>query len=156
MRTTWETALLQAAVLTFEQVCFLCPETEHVIAPPLDTLEVAATIEFCGVLRGGVCLRLAADLLPVITANMLGELEAPADRQHDALGEVTNIICGNVLPQIAPPHEVFQLTPPQIIDAHSAITSMGTHVAEVSLGLEDGWATLDLYVEYAAAANRKE
>lgn len=156
MRNTWETALLQAAVLTFEEVCFLCPETEHVTAPSSGTLENAATIEFRGAFCGGVCLRLSAGLLPVITANMLGELEAPADRQHDALGEVTNIICGNVLPQIAPTHDVFQLAPPQIIDAHAVITGMGTHVAGVSLALEDGWATLDLYVEYAVAANRKE
>ncbi len=156
MRNTWETALLQAAVLTFEEVCFLCPEIEHVIAPSPDTREVAATIRFCGAFCGGVCLRLSAGLLPVVTANMLGEPEAPADQQYDALGEITNIICGNVLPQIVPPHEVFQLAPPQIIDPRSAIKGMGTHVAGVSLGLEDGWATLDLYVEYAIAANRKE
>src|SRR5512136_311977 len=78
--------------------------------------EVAATVRFRGPINGGLTVLLCGQLLSAIAANMLGEESSPSvEQQHDALREVANVICGNMLPLIAGTKPVFNVDLPQVI-----------------------------------------
>ena len=70
---------------------------------------------------------------------MLGEDE-PTDLQIiDALGEVSNVICGNVLPEISESKkDVFHLDSPKIYDLENVAEIEGNIAAEIKLPLEEG------------------
>ena len=146
MHNAWQTELLQAAVLTFETLCFLFPDSvlaeEHLQAP----FEAAVRVSFQGPVAGCLVLRLYGGLLASLAGNMLGEESClPAAKQYDAFGEVANVICGNVLPRIMHPQAIFQLGVPEIIGPavpHGKVLS-----AEVQLGLEDGRVELQLFTD---------
>jgi hypothetical protein len=80
---------------------------------------------------------------------MLGVDEPPATaQQYDALGEIANVICGNLLPRIAGPQAVFQLSPPRLLDDLSVVPEMVLSLAvEAQLGLEHGRVDLRLFVD---------
>ena len=88
-------ALHQATVNAFEELAFVFPMPE--LEPPADSPSTAATVDFEG---GRLVLTVSDDLLPAIAANMLGDQEPSREDQLDALREVANVICGNVLPAI--------------------------------------------------------
>jgi CheY-specific phosphatase CheX len=97
-------------------------------------------------------------MLPTVAANMLGDDDAPAPAQQlDALGEIANVICGNLLPHIAAPHAVFQLDAPQLLDTTDmALSQPKGNVVEAQLGLDHGRVDLRLQVETAAASDLEE
>ncbi|HEY7494867.1 MAG TPA: chemotaxis protein CheX, partial [Candidatus Tectomicrobia bacterium] len=110
MHTTWKEELFQAAVLTFEELCFLFPDSELQELQRHATVDVAVRVAFSGPFRGYLLIKVCGGLLPMLAANMLGQANAPPEeQQHDALGEVANVVCGNLLPRIAGAKEVFQL-----------------------------------------------
>ena len=154
MSPTWNDHLLQATVLTFEALCFIWPDEE--LSPSQHqglTPDATVSVEFRGVFHGRLQLSLYGDLLPLLAANMLGQDEAPPQPlQVEALGEVANVICGNLLPQLAGPFEVFQVETPQLrVGAETTIDASMAHMAAVQLGLEQGRAELDLYLESASS-----
>jgi hypothetical protein len=73
--------------------------------------------------------------------------------QVDALGEVTNVICGNVLPALAGRDAVFDLGAPRPLDAHAAPGSAAE--AEVLLGLGAGRALVSLHLEAWSAGGTR-
>jgi CheY-specific phosphatase CheX len=87
----------------------------------------------------------------MLAANMLGQANAPPEeQQHDALGEVANVVCGNLLPRIAGAKEVFQLGPPQLVEWNDAPgDDAGSLAAEVQVGVEAGRIDLLLFAKGA-------
>ena len=87
--------------------------------------------------------------IPIIAANMLGEEDAPSKTlQYDALGEIANVICGNMLPGIAGSNDVFHVSAPKMAESIDL-----PPVAEVQVGLGLGRADLLLFVSrYPALA----
>jgi CheY-specific phosphatase CheX len=158
MNNTWKTALLQAAVLTFEELCFLFPETALTEEQQHAPADAAVCVRFQGPFHGALQVRLCGQVLPLVAANMLGEGDTPTPSQQlDALGEIANIICGNLLPHIARAHEVFQLDAPQVVDADDTPASLSMAcVTNVQLGLEQGRVDLGLWVEQAVAVSLGE
>jgi len=60
-------------------------------------------VDFTGRFTGGMELALSASVLAELAANMLGAEEGTtlsADEQRDALRELANVVCGNLLPAI--------------------------------------------------------
>ena len=141
-------ALYKTAASTFEEVgfLFLLPEMdeEHREAQ----LEAAVSVEFDGPSTGRLVLSAHGGLLPVLTANMLGEDgPAPVDQQQDALGEIANVVCGNVLPMIAGRTSVFRIAVPRALDAEELARCMREEsAAQVQLPLEEGRADLALFM----------
>jgi CheY-specific phosphatase CheX len=158
MNNTWKTALLQAAVLTFEELCFLFPETELTEEQQRATADAAVCVRFQGPFHGALQVNLCGQVLSIVTANILGEEDAPTPAQQlDALGEIANIICGNLLPHIAGAHAIFQLDAPQVVDAAEAPASASMAcVTDVQLGLERGRVDLRLWAQQAVAASLGE
>lgn len=139
-----EQALYQATILTFEELGFMFP------APDTDPWELdpassaATSVSFQGEFDGRLVLQVESSMLPTIAENMLGE-EIPLEEemQHDVLCEITNVICGNVLPMIAGKQAVFRLNAPQFMHE---IESHEEPSAVARLNLEEGRAEVLLFV----------
>ncbi|MFP4355083.1 MAG: chemotaxis protein CheX [Phycisphaerae bacterium] len=80
---------------------------------------VTASVEFSGPFAGALFLSAPQPMLDELAANMLGfeqgEAGLPSDDvKNDALKELLNVICGNLLPEIAGNEAVFKVHAPQI------------------------------------------
>lgn len=139
-----EQALYQATILTFEELGFMFP------TPDTDTWELepekstATSVSFHGEFDGRLMLQIERGMLPTIAENMLGE-EIPLEEemQHDVLCEITNVICGNVLPLIAGKQAVFKLNAPQFVH-EMEIREEPSAVARFNL--EEGRAEVLLFI----------
>ncbi|AMW04018.1 hypothetical protein GEMMAAP_02535 [Gemmatimonas phototrophica] len=121
-------------------------------AAPLD---VAVSVEFRGPLTGRLVVRVSQSIMPTIAANMLGAEESKQlPLQRDALGEIGNVICGNVLPLIAGADKIFNLAAPVVAEGGSLPhRDEDEPVASVQVGVEDGRAEAILYL-FSANATR--
>ena len=162
MSSTTVQSLSRATTATFEELALLVPEHDLSLAQAAAPLDVAVWVEFRGPLRGRLVLRASSTILPAIAANMLGD-DASRQRnlQRDALGEIANVICGNVLPVIADVEAVFHLSAPHM---HEEIEDVSRDVdvpsARIMFGVEDGRAEAVLYLfgacEGAALVSRHD
>ena len=137
-----EGALRHATVLTFEELAFALPTGGGTAAP---AKSVSAQVAFSGPFAGRVVLSVDAAMLPALAANMLGmdEPPPPAD-QWDALGELANVLCGNLLPAIAGGEHVFLLEAPAPGD------EAGTPTAAVTVALDLGTVKATFYRDGAS------
>lgn len=151
MISSAEISLLRVARSTFEDLGFLLVELELRDDQRAAELEGAVSVGFEGSLGGRVEVRTFGGVLPVLTMNMLGEGGFPSRRlQHDALGEVANVICGNVLPLLAGPREVFRLSAPAPAPDPAAAPT-----ATAVLGVERGRAEVLLFAEPSSARDTR-
>src|SRR5438552_4102362 len=98
--------LFHAAAATFEDLAFQLPMPDGGSRQP--DRQVVAIVDFRGPFAGRLELGLSESMLPTVAANMLGQIDPPPiAEQHDALGELANVICGNLLPEIAGTGPVF-------------------------------------------------
>lgn len=144
MLSTMERSLSQALTATFEELALICPDTKLSDAQSEALVDVAVSVSFNGPLSGRLVLRATSEILPGIAENMLGADGAyPLSVQRDALGELANVICGNLLPMIGGGEAVFVLSAP-----HEYVTGgepqRCTPVARASIGIEEGRAVAQL------------
>ncbi len=144
-----DSPLFRAGVMTFEELGFLLPELAEDEQQEASIDGIAAQVCFSGPLEGRLLVKMSGELLAVMTVNMLGEEGIPSmQQQHDALGEVANVICGNALPLIAGAKEVFRIGAPEILEnGDSAKAETGATVSHVLLNFGDGLAELKLFVD---------
>ncbi len=122
-----------AALAAFEQLGFLLPDPEP---PELTGPLVGVRVSFEGPTRGAVVVCGDEALLHALSMNMLGVDEPPTEAlQLDALGEMANVICGNVVPETQDPTAVFRLSAPEPVGAE---TSADPPRDSVTLGFEGG------------------
>lgn len=139
-----QTALYQAAALTFEELGFLFPNEDLEPEQRTAAVDGVVSVDFRGPFNGSLILQVCGDLLPTIAANMLGEAEPPSVAlQKDVLGELGNVVCGNALPLIAGREVVFRLSPPCVLTAEPALEKAAV---QVQVGLEQGRADVFLFV----------
>ncbi len=145
--------LYRVAEEVMEKLAFLMsfPETEE--ASDANSRQVAAGISFSGAFTGVLVVAVSEQMLPQLTGNMLGiddDEESTAEQQHDALKELINVICGNLMPAIAGKQDVFHIEPPQIIvgniDEYLKVASPGIPIS-VTLTMEEGTCHLFLAIE---------
>lgn len=150
MSKKMEKALHKAAILTFEELGFLFAMDdegrEQDVGPPgAGDANISSSVRFHGPLSGTLVVTASPDLLPAVAANMLGEEEAPSlAQQYDSLGEISNVICGNVLPAIAGTDKVFHIAAPVVAEGNYAEET--EPAAAVRLGLEEGHADVLLFI----------
>jgi CheY-specific phosphatase CheX len=133
-----ESVLVAATQAALETTAFMFAEpgtpepAELADGPP----PCVATVTFSGAHVGALSVELPLRLLPVLAANVLGEDETPGDdMQRDALGELANIICGNVLPALDPAGR-YSLGPPLVGEGVSKVCRDAVCVASGTLQLE--------------------
>ena len=76
-------------------------------------------MSFTGALEGTLSLAVPVEMCMEIAANVLGvDLDADFAQQEscDALKEVLNVTCGNLLTAIAGEEPIFDLEPPQVTE----------------------------------------
>jgi len=100
-----------------------------------------------GASRGRLDLIVSRSLLPIIAGNMLGVAHAsdPA-LQEDALGELANVICGNILADLDNVRVEVRISPPA---AFSPAPVEGEPVTRACIRLDDGMAEARLYLQKA-------
>jgi CheY-specific phosphatase CheX len=138
MLSTMEQFLSQATTATFEELALICPDTKLSDEQSEALVDVAVSVSFNGPLSGRLVLRASSAILPAMTENMLGaDGDYPFAVQRDALGEIANVICGNLLPKVGGAEAVFVLSAP-----HEYLTGgepqRCTPIARANLGIDHG------------------
>ena len=142
-----QSELSRAAALTFECLSFMLPADD---AAPEDDAPAAARaqVRFTGPFDGGLVVMACESLLPALTANMLGaESPPPGDQQLDALGEVANVVCGNLLPVIGGAEQIFRIEAPRVEPVSEQRPPEGNVAANTRLRLDEGWVELWLLLD---------
>jgi CheY-specific phosphatase CheX len=89
------------ALSTFESMCFMFPmEDDEFGAPEHDDVDWApgVIIRFDGDMNGGMLIKASHELRDAVTVNMLGDDDISDQQRLDACFELSNIICGNIVP----------------------------------------------------------
>jgi hypothetical protein len=139
-------SLRAAAVNTFEQMVFLLPDSPPDEQQRSRKVTAVASIIFTGPASGILQVRACEGLLPRLAENMLGTDSANQALQLDALGEIANMICGQIFPSIDP-IEAFEQLPPQVrLFTEIGDNSRASPAAAVQLGVEGTRADVLLYL----------
>ena len=130
--------LYAATSATFEELGYMFVEACDA-GPTGQREDGIATVDFVGPFEGRLAVRLFGGVLAAISANMLGlDAPPPDDVQRDALGELANVICGNVLPLVAGVEPTFSLGTPRIAESwEDASRGAGKQVAAATLRVDD-------------------
>ncbi len=171
--------LLDVVQRTFESLAFMMPAMEEEAAcgagenmaaqatgwkacATKNSPFATVTVAFEGPLKGELALRVSQKLLAPLATNMLGlEMDdAPpsASQQIDALKELLNVICGNLLPEIAGKQAVCNLQTPQVKSLEEGSSGQGWDEkygpprATASLALDEGWTQAALWLKDSADA----
>ena len=128
---------------------FVTPDAAE-FQPGQETL--AARVRFSGPFSGSVVLRVPKQVLPELAGNMLAKDEGDActqQEQHDALGELANMMCGNLVAEEAGPGPVFDLEAPEVAVCADPPGSGAPEdrCASMRLGLENGWVELTMVLD---------
>ncbi len=112
----------------FEEAAFALSEPPEGGVEQIDAERViSGAVDFNGPFSGTLVMVTSKDLAATVAANMLGvdECEAGAEvTPKDALGEILNMICGNLLPAIAGSGPEFRIEAPREIAAADATSLM--------------------------------
>lgn len=150
--------LQRVAEETFQALAFmfpLSPEEAAAMAPTAAADAAAespctAEVRFSGPVHGKLRLDVSPGMLAPLAANMLGlefDQEPTPEQQADALKELLNVICGNVLPELTSRSDVYNVDAPQLLEpAASPADDEYTALAQVALPLDAGAARLELFV----------
>jgi len=143
------TSLFQAATSTFESLALLFPEPCSAEGAEFIPLAAAFSVTYRGAGNGRVVVGVTAGLLPALAENMLGAAAAPDEQmQRDALGELVNIVTGNVLPLINGAAAVFRLDAPTPAGEEPFHARAGeTQAALTRLQMDEGEAILALFTQ---------
>ena len=81
-----------------------------------------ANVAFAGAAQGELQVALPMELAAEIAANVLGSepSEITPSLLSDAVGELANVLCGNLLKALTTPDKIFDLQPPRVSAANSA------------------------------------
>lgn len=145
-----QAALTTATRSTFEELGLLLVAGDPAAAGVGDASgeppTAGARVDFGGPWAGSVVLRVSDDVLDTAAANMMGRDAPPAEPlRRDALGEMTNVLCGNLLPLVAGRRSVFRLQAPRWLGVAGGEPPDGAPVT-VALDVETGRASATLYL----------
>ena len=164
MTSIMPSPLLAAATSTFESLALLLPDEEPTDEQRAAPLAWGVQVAFHGPLgdalgpahagatRGTLTVGATDDVARTVAANMLG-LDAADDARlvQDALGELANVVCGNLLPELAGRAAVFHLDAPRAAaPAEPPAGSAAAPALALTLGVDAGRVEVALHVGPAA------
>ncbi len=123
------------------------PDVDRDGAPSEKTMRVCAVIKFTGEFNGKVMLTVPAEMLPDLVKDMLGEDEDAlysSKQMCDALSELANVMCGNLLAEIVGTETVFDLEQTEV-NLHTdpeVLLAGDTVLGSSRVALKAGWAEL--------------
>ncbi len=105
------------------------------------------SVRFFGPKSGRLEVRTSAGVVPAITENMLGaEGAVDPQLQSDALGELGNVLCGNVVSSMTNGVGVFHLHPPRQLDPAQFTDLLEPNEECVDIGFDEGRAQVRLFL----------
>ncbi|HVP57096.1 MAG TPA: chemotaxis protein CheX [bacterium] len=151
MNKDLETILASVAEKTLAELAFIFSVSDDQEPMPASAALVASSVEFSGPFSGRLTLAVSANMLSAIAANMLGIDEGDPrplpDQQRDALKEMTNVVCGNLLPRLAGTQVVFKIEAPDLVEPEAIDGTGGQRpVARTALMLDAGRAEFALFI----------
>ena len=111
----------------------------------------SAHVDFTGPCDGSLVISISQRLLPELAGNMLGEedcAECTSDQQGDALKELANVICGNILPIVGGAEAIFHVGTPRLAEGQDSAGARqrGASAGGAELFLDQGILRVDLYI----------
>ena len=156
MNRMFDEELYRVAAETIESLAlmFLMTEEDACVLDPEDV--TVAHVDFTGPFNGSLALSVTEELLPELAANMLGrpgEQDVPVEDQEDALKELANVICGNILPVVAGTEAVFNVCGPQIAgeDEDASVREGYAPAASTEFFIEGGIVSVSFHVSDLSA-----
>ena len=144
---------LQAvATDTLATMAFLFPaedQPEGQGAGGSDSAErTVCTVSFAGPRRGLLAISVDSSMLEEIASNLLGlDSQPPSEGQKiDATKELLNVICGNLLPAVFSPQDVFDVGAPAVVQTMPQ-SAPYQPAGRVRLAMETGGVELALWVD---------
>jgi len=160
MNTQIEKFLIESTVKTLEDLCFMYQEPELKDAQKNLPLEAAAEVKYrSDDFTGKLLIETRGGLFSAIATNILSIDDPSTKQKKDALGEIANIICGNVVPSLGEGGREYKIEPPRSLNKDDLLKEERREgpVAEITLNFNDGRADIKLFVDgYSAAKEKKE
>ena len=148
MKTKIEKVLKESAIKTFEDICFMYLEPELEDEQKGLALEAVSQVKFKGDYNGSLIVETRGGLFAAIAANMLGNDHPNFQQKNDALGEVANIICGNVVPSLGRKSgQEYKIESPVILNIDEMPADKEEPLAQVTLNLSEGRADIKLFLD---------
>jgi hypothetical protein len=139
--------LYPTAAATFEELAMLFPSdvlTDEQMALPFTA---GVSVRFYGPKSGRLEVRTSEGIVPALTENMLGADGAvDLQLQTDALGELGNVLCGNVVSAMTNGVGVFHLHPPRPMDPAQFTELLEPNEECVNIGFDEGRAQVRLFL----------
>ena len=107
---------------------------------------------------GRLLIETRGGLFSAIATNMLSN-DNPSDQlKKDALGEIANIICGNVVPSLAGGGREYKIESPRSLNKDDLLKEekQGKPMAEITLNFNEGRADIKLFVDGYSATKEKK
>lgn len=146
--------LVEVTADTLEKLAFLFTfPAEDVPAMDEQNQEIVR-VDFDGPFGGGMELSLPSSALTELAVNMLGAEDGEtlsAAQQRDALKELVNVVCGNVLPVLAGHVAEFSLRPPYLVSGDSPMWEDPAAIGY--LALESGACRVRMQIDRPPAQN---
>ena len=113
-----EQMTLQAFCFVMESLAFMFPEpVEPEDFPRCAEPGVEANLTFSGPVAGEMRLSLCQETCAEVARNLMGldfDTEVSQDQAHDALRELVNVTCGELLVRLTPKDATFDLSVPYL------------------------------------------
>ncbi|MCK7467402.1 MAG: chemotaxis protein CheX [Desulfosudis oleivorans] len=116
MKKQIENVLTVSTIKTFEDICFIYQVPELKDDQKNLTLEAAAEVKYKGNFTGKLVIETRGGLFSAIAANMLSNDVPSIQQKKDALGEIANIICGNVVPSLGRSDPEYKIESPRFLN----------------------------------------
>ncbi len=155
--------LAHVAEETFGELAFMLvmPEDELADNAPVSWAHIAC-VDFTGPFSGKLFVAITGDMMEVLAANMLGlePGEEPPEgvKIEDALKELLNVLCGNLLPIVTDDQVVFNIGGPEMFDGSAMPESIPQNilVGKKQMALDSGMTCLMFFVDETADLKEKE
>ena len=123
-------------------------------------LEAAAEVKYrSDDFTGKLLIETRGGLFSAIATNMLSNDDPSTQQKKDALGEIANIICGNVVPSLGGGGREYKIESPRSLNKDDLLKEERQEepLAEITLNFNEGRADIKLFVDgYSATKEKKE
>ncbi len=139
--------LIEIAIKIFTDLGFLMPVSDENLYLFNTQPCSMAFVDFTGHHDGRLYVIVTNSILPVVVKNILAEDRMPPTHlQLDALKEITNVICGNILPYLEGSNKIFRLKTPVIAEKiDKKFKTKRYENIEINIVFEEGSAQVSWY-----------
>jgi chemotaxis protein CheY-P-specific phosphatase CheC len=159
MKKQIENVLKESTIITLEDLCFIYQMPELKDAQENLPLEAAAEVKYrSDDFTGKLLIETRGGLFSAIATNILSNDDPSTQQKKDALGEIANIICGNVVPSLGGGGREYKIEPPRSLNKDDLLKEekQGKPMAEITLNFNDGRADIKLFVDGYSATKEKK